>query len=255
LPEETVSHGFKRALIIGASSGIGEAVARRLAADGARVALVARRQDKLDELAARINTAHGEDRAIVRVHDVRSTDEAAALFQSIVRDLGGLDLVVYAAGVMHPVAFDEFCVDKDLDTIDVNLRGAVAWLDPAAERFSRLGGGTIIGIGSVAGDRGRSGNPVYCTAKAGLHAYLEAIRNRVARVGVRVVTVKPGFVDTAMTRGLDGLFWLITADRAAEIILREAGRGAVVAYVPARWRWVMLVIRSIPSFVFRRLKV
>lgn len=247
--------GFRNALVIGASSGIGAAVARRLAADGTRVALVARRRDRLEKLTALINSTVGEDRAICRVHDVRDTVEAAELFQTIARDLGGLDLVVYAAGVMHPVAFDEFNVEDDLDTIDVNLRGAIAWLDPAAERFSRLGGGTIIGIGSVAGDRGRSGNPVYCTAKAGLHTYLEAIRNRVARDGVNVVTIKPGFVDTAMTRGLDGLFWLISADRAAEIILRSARRGAVVAYVPARWRWVMLVIRSIPSFIFRRLKV
>ena len=246
---------FKHALVIGASSGIGAAVARRLAAAGTRVALVARRRDELEELTTLINTAAGEARAMCRVHDVRDTGEAAELFQSIARDLGGLDLVVYAAGVMHPVAFDEFAVGKDLDTIDVNLRGAVAWLDPAAERFSRLGGGTIIGIGSVAGDRGRSGNPAYCTAKAGLHTYLEAVRNRVARNGVKVVTIKPGFVDTAMTRGLDGLFWLISADRAAEIILRKARRGAVVAYVPARWRFVMLVIRSIPSFIFRWLKV
>lgn len=246
---------FNHALVIGASSGIGAAVACRLAAAGTRVALVARRRDELEELTAQINTAAGEDRAMCRVHDVRNTDEAAGLFQEIARDLGGLDLVVYAAGVMHPVAFNEFNIGKDLDIIDVNLRGAIAWLDPAAERFSRLGGGTIVGIGSVAGDRGRSGNPAYCTAKAGFHTYLEAIRNRVARDGVNVVTIKPGFVDTAMTRGLDGLFWLISADRAAEIILSKARRGAVVAYVPARWRWVMLVIRSIPSFIFRRLKV
>jgi NAD(P)-dependent dehydrogenase (short-subunit alcohol dehydrogenase family) len=247
--------GFRHALVIGASSGIGAAIARRLAADGTRVALVARRRDELEELTALINTTAGEKRAIWRLHDVRNTDEAAELFQNTARDLGGLDLVVYAAGVMRPVAFDEFDVDKDLDTIDVNLRGAVAWLDPAAERFSRLGAGTIVGIGSVAGDRGRSGNPAYCTAKAGFHTYLEAVRNRVARDGVKVVTIKPGFVDTAMTRGLDGLFWLISADRAAEIILSKARRGAVVAYVPARWRWVMLVIRSIPSVIFRRLKV
>ncbi len=247
--------GFKHALVVGASSGIGAAVARRLAADGTRVALVARRRGELERVAAEINAAVDSELAFFRIHDVRDGKGAAELFQSIARDLGGLDLVVYAAGIMHPVAFDEFSVEKDLDTIDVNLRGAVAWLDPAAERFSRLGGGTIIGIGSVAGDRGRSGNPAYCTAKAGLHTYLEALRNRVARDGVTVVTIKPGFVDTAMTRGLDGLFWLISADRAAEIVLAKARRGAVVAYVPARWRWVMLVIRSIPSIIFRRLKV
>jgi len=250
-----LGQGFRHALVIGASSGIGEAMARQLATDGTRVALVARRRDELERVTAEINAEAGEDLAFSRVHDVRETDSVAELFQGLARDLGGLDLVVYSAGVLHPVAFDEFNPQKDLDMLDVNLRGAVAWLDPAAERFSRLGGGTIIGIGSVAGDRGRSGNPAYCTSKAGFHSYLEAIRNRVARDGVRVVTIKPGFVDTAMTRGLDGLFWLISADRAAEIILRKAERGATAAYVPARWRWVMLVIRSIPSFIFRRMKV
>jgi NAD(P)-dependent dehydrogenase (short-subunit alcohol dehydrogenase family) len=250
-----VASSFRHALVIGASSGIGEALARRLGADGARVALVARRQPELQRIATEIDAAAGGPRTIVRAHDVRHTDEVPELFQGIARELGGLDLVVYAAGTMPRVAFDEFDPAKDLDMLAVNLAGAVAWLDPAAERFSRLGRGTIVGIGSVAGDRGRSGNPVYGTSKAGLHTYLEALRNRVARDGVRVVTIKPGFVDTAMTRGVDGLFWLISADRAAEIILSRARRGVVCAYVPARWRLVMWVIRAIPSVVFRRLKV
>ena len=211
--------------------------------------------DLQSRIVGEINAGVGEERAIARPHDVRDVGAVGSLFQSIARDLGGLDLVIYAAGVLHPVGFAEFDPDKDLDMLAVNLAGAVAWLDPAAERFSRLGRGTIVGIGSVAGDRGRSGNPAYCTSKAGLHAYLEALRNRIARDGVRVVTVKPGFVDTPMTRGLDGLFWLISADRAAEAILSAARRGAVCAYVPTRWRLVMWVIRSIPSVVFRRLKV
>jgi short-subunit dehydrogenase len=96
---------------------------------------------------------------------------------------------------------------------------------------------------------------VYNTSKAGLTTYLEALRNRIGRYGVRVVTVKPGFVDTEMTHGMSGLFWLISADRAAQVILRKAERGALCAYVPARWRLLMWVIRSIPSFVFRRLKI
>lgn len=250
-----MDQGFRHALVIGGSSGIGRAVAHRLAVGGSRVAIVARRRDELERAASEINTDVGSNRVIFRPHDVRNTAEAPVLFQDIARELGGLDLVVFSAGVMYPVAFDEFDPAKDLDMIDVNLRGAVAWLDPAAERFSRLGRGTIVGIGSVAGDRGRSGNPAYCTSKAGFHTYLEAIRNRVARDGVRIVTIKPGFVDTAMTRGLDGLFWVISADRAAEIIISKAKRGATCAYVPERWRWVMLVIRSIPSFIFRRLKV
>jgi NAD(P)-dependent dehydrogenase (short-subunit alcohol dehydrogenase family) len=246
---------FSHAVVVGASSGMGEALARRLAAGGARVAIVARRADELERIAAEVNGEAGEERVLAFAHDVRDWRDVPELFQDIVRQLGGLDLVVWAAGVMPAVAFDEYDTAKDLHTLEVNLLGAVAWLNPAAERFNRLGRGTIVGIGSVAGDRGRSGNPGYATSKAALHTFLEALRNRVARAGVKVVTVKPGFVDTPMTRGLPGLFWLIGADRAAEIILRKAARGAVTAYVPARWRLVMLVIRAVPSFIFRRLKV
>jgi len=250
-----VAKKFQRAMIIGASSGIGEAMARRLAAGGTKVALVARRQDRLREIADDVNGSAGEERAFVFAHDVFNTDEAVALVQEIAAALGGLDLAVYAAGIQHQVAFEEFDTTKDLEMLAVNLNGAVAWLNPVAERFARLRRGTIVGIGSVAGDRGRSANPVYNTSKAGVHTYLEALRNRIGRFGVRVVTVKPGFVDTPMTEGLSGLFWLISADRAAEIVLRRASRGAVTVYVPARWRFVMWIIRSIPSFIFKRTRV
>ena len=244
---------FEHALVVGASSGIGEALARRLAADGARVALIARREAELRRIMDEINGAAGREVAIAVAHDVRAVDEAPELVQEIARRLGGLDLVIYAAGAMPAVAADEFNTVKDREMLEVNLLGAVAWLNPVAERKARLGRGTIVGIGSVAGDRGRAPNPVYCTSKAGFHAYLEALRNRLAKLGVRVVTIKPGFVDTAMTRGKEGLFWVISADRAAEIILEKASRGVVTAYVPARWRLVMAIVRSIPSFIFSKL--
>jgi NAD(P)-dependent dehydrogenase (short-subunit alcohol dehydrogenase family) len=246
---------FRYALIVGASSGMGEALARRLAADGARVAVVARREAELRRVIGEINAEAGEERAIAVMHDVRDVDDVPELFQEIAQRLGGLDLVIYAAGVLPKVRPDEFNTEKDREILEINLTGAVAWLNPAADRFARLGRGTIVGIGSVAGDRGRSGNPVYCTSKAGLHAYLEALRNRIARLGVKVVTIKPGFVDTSMTKGLDGLFWLISPDGAAEFILKAARRGRVTAYVPARWRLVMTVIRSIPSFIFTKLGI
>lgn len=246
---------FRHALVVGASSGVGEALARRLAAGGARVALVARRADRLEAIAESINETAGEQRAWPFAHDVGMTGDVPELFQEIARTLGGLDLVIYAAGIQHRVAFEEFCTAKDLEMLAVNLAGAVAWLNPAAERFGRVRRGTIVGIGSVAGDRGRSTNPVYNTSKAGLHTYLEAIRNRIGRHGVRVLTVKPGFIDTAMTKDMAGLFWVISADRAAEVILRKARRGASTIYVPARWRVVMWIIRSMPSAIFKRLKV
>ncbi len=246
---------FHHALIVGASSGIGEALARRLAAGGALVALVARRQEELTRIAGEINDLCGEQRAFPFAHDVTQYSEVEQLFEEVPRALGGLDLVVYSSGVMHPVDFEEYDTEKDLQTLEVNLLGAVAWLNAAARRFNRLGGGTIVGIGSIAGDRGRSGNPAYNTSKGALEIYLEALRNRIHRRGARVVTIKPGFIETPMTQDVKGMFWVISADRAAQIILQKAKRGVVCAYVPARWRLVSWVIGAIPSWLFRRLKV
>jgi decaprenylphospho-beta-D-erythro-pentofuranosid-2-ulose 2-reductase len=169
--------------------------------------------------------------------------------------MGGLDLVIYAAGVQPRVAPDEYDTGKDRFMVEVNVTGAMAWLNEAARRFERAGSGTIIGIGSIAGDRGRRGNPAYGASKAALEHFLEALRNRLARKGVSVVTIKPGFIDTDLTRGMPGLFWLISADEAARKILAAARRGSVTAYVPARWRLVGLIIRHVPSFVFRRMKI
>lgn len=245
---------WKHALVVGASSGMGAALARRLAAGGCQVAVVARREAELAKLCDEIN-AGGAVRARAYPHDVRCVEETPALFQQIAADLGGLDLVIYAAGVQPRVAPDEYDSEKDRSIVEVNVIGAMAWLNEAARRFERAGAGTIVGIGSIAGDRGRRGNPAYGASKAALEHFLEALRNRLTRKGVSVVTIKPGFIDTDLTKGMPGLFWLISADEAAKKILAAARRGSVTAYVPARWRLVGLIIRHIPSFLFRRMKI
>jgi NAD(P)-dependent dehydrogenase (short-subunit alcohol dehydrogenase family) len=181
--------------------------------------------------------------------------EVPALFQQIAADLGGLDLVIYAAGVQPRVAADEYDTEKDRLIVEVNVIGAMAWLNEAARRFERAGAGTIVGISSIAADRGRRGNPAYGASKAALDHFLEALRNRLTQRGVTVVTIKPGFVDTDLTRGMPGLFWLISPDEAAERILAAARRGPATVYVPRRWRLVGLILRSIPSFLFRKLKI
>ncbi|MGH7893126.1 MAG: SDR family NAD(P)-dependent oxidoreductase [Candidatus Binatia bacterium] len=247
---------WHHAIVVGASSGIGAAMARRLAAGGCRTALVARRAPELGALAREIGTATDDpQRALVFAHDVTHGDEVPALFQRICQALGGLDLLVYAAGVMPAIGADEYDLAKDRAIIEVNVVGAMAWCNQAAERFARGGAGTLVGISSVAADRGRRGNPAYHASKAALDTYLEAVRNRVARRGVRVVTVKPGPVDTPMTNGMDRLPLLVSADTAAEAILAGAARGQRLVYVPAKWRPIMFVIRHIPSFVFRHLDI
>ncbi|MBI3241693.1 MAG: SDR family NAD(P)-dependent oxidoreductase [Chloroflexi bacterium] len=243
------------AIVVGASSGIGEAVARRLAREGYAVALVARRADRLHQICDAINTQLDQRRAFAYPHDVTQFDQAQPLFQSILRDLGRIDVVVYASGVMPPAGLSEFNFEKDKAMIEVNVLGAMAWLDQAATMFERTGGGHIIGISSVAGDRGRVINPVYNSSKAALTTYLEGLRNRLSRKGVHVLTVKPGMVDTDMLKGVKRRMWVISAEQVAADVWSAIKRRKQSIYIPARWGLMMFVIRHIPSFIFRRLSI
>lgn len=241
------------AVVVGASSGIGEAIARRLAHEGYAVALVARRVDLLNKVAEQINAAGGK--ASMYAHDVTHYDEVPALFQTILRDLGRLDVIVYASGVMPSVAANEYNFEKDQDMITVNVLGGMAWLDQAAMAFERLGRGSIVGISSVAGDRGRVINPVYNASKAAFSAYLEALRNRLSRKGVQVLTVKPGMVDTEMIKEVRRRLWVVSPEKIAIDTYAAIKSRKQVIYSPARWGLMMLVIQHIPSLIFRRLSI
>ncbi len=245
---------WKQAIIVGASSGIGEELARQLVAQGCRVALVARRQEELERIVSALN-AGGVQNALIYPHDVRHSEEIPTLFQKIAHDLGGVDLFIYAAGVMPAVEPNEYCFEKDRQMIEINLLGAIGWINEVAQRFGQTHSGTIVGISSVAGERGRMTMPAYCTSKAAFTTYLEAIRNRIGRYGVKVVTVKPGPVITPMTAGLGKMPLQITAERAASEILVAAKRGRANAFVPHTWRWIFLILRNVPSFVFKKLKL
>lgn len=246
----------KCALVIGASSGIGEALARQLGRAGFRVALVARREDELRKTADHINGAAGTETAFVFPHDVSHVDEVPALFERIFETLGGLTHVYYVAGVMPEVAVDEYNFEKDRQMVEVNLLGTIAWLNCAADLFNRLKSGVIIGVGSIAGDRGRKGQPVYNTTKGAQAIYLEALRNRLAvHDNVRVVTIKPGYVETPMMGGKRNLLWMISADEAARRVMAAGNRSRGTVYVPRRWRFVSWVLRAMPSFIFKRLEI
>lgn len=244
---------FQRAIVVGASSGIGAAIARRLADEGASVALLGRREAELRAVADDIARA-GRGRAMAVVHDVTRVDEIPGLFERLKSELGGLDLWVYAAGVMWPTAESEYDAARERETMNVNVLGAMAWAAPVGACFEAQRGGTMIALSSIAGERGRRTNAAYTTSKAALTTYFEAMRNRLSRYGVNVVTVKPGYVDTVMTKGVPGLFWLISPDDAARRILAEARRGGSPStFVPRRWGAVAFVVRHLPSRVFRHL--
>jgi decaprenylphospho-beta-D-erythro-pentofuranosid-2-ulose 2-reductase len=239
---------YKHAIVVGASSGIGREIARQLAQSGCTVAAVARREAKLQDLAAEF-----PEKVLPFAHDVTAYEEVPKLFQDITGKLGGLDLIVYASGAMPTVEVDEFDFAKDRQMMEVNDMGAVAWLNEAATRFQNTKHGVIVGIGSVAGDRGRMKQPVYNASKAFVHTYLEALRNRLSRHGVKVTTVKPGPVHTEMTAGLE-LPKAITAEQAASLILKKSGSGRECYLSPVHLI-AFAIIRNIPSWIFRKLNV
>lgn len=243
---------LQRILIVGASSGIGEALALHLAAAGKTLGLVARRQSALARVAEEV--ARRGATAVIEVSDAADPRAVEASWAKLLQEMGGIDAVVYAAGVMPDVGPDEFDTTKDQQVIEINVLGAVAWLNCAARHFAAQGSGVLCGIGSVAGDRGRRGAPVYGASKAALHTYLESLRNRLSVRGVRVVTVKPGPVRTPML-GNKRMPLTVGADVAAAAIARSLSGGAEVVYVHWLWRWIMLAIRSVPSLIFRKLSV
>jgi short-subunit dehydrogenase len=246
----------KTAIVIGASSGIGSAVALELGRRGYGVALVARRVEAMRGAADAINAAAGREVAHVFAHDVSNIQEVPVLFEQIFETLGGVSDVYYVAGTMPKVAPDEFNTEKDAQMIQVNFLGCVAWLNAAADLFHRLKRGTIVGVGSIAGDRGRRGQPVYNASKGAQAIYLESLRNRLAiHDDVRVVTIKPGYVDTEMLAGMGNLLWMISAEEAARRIVNAGEHSRGTVYVPRRWRFVSWILRSIPSFIFKRLEV
>jgi short-subunit dehydrogenase len=244
----------ERVIVIGASSGIGAAIARALGRDGAQVALLGRREQLLEDVATEVRAAGGQP--LVRIHDVTDFDAASGLFDEVVTALGGLDTIIYVSGAMPTIEEHEYAPQKDRQMVAVNVLGAMAWLGPAAAHMEAARAGTIIGVSSIAGERGRRGNPAYCASKAAMTTYLEGLRNRLHRYGVRVVTAKPGFVATAMTEGMGDLLWMIDADEAARQILALGRSGrSLDRFVPGRWALVALVIRMIPSWIFRKLNL
>ncbi len=247
-----MTHPGETCIVVGASSGIGAALAKRLAADGCKVALLARRKDRIAQLAREIDQTAGRPLALAIEHDVRAPDAVDATFDAIEKQLGDVAAIYYVAGVMPEVGPDEFDTSKDLQQFAVNTLGSIAWCNAAARRFLARRRGFIVGISSVAGDRGRAKRPGYCASKAGQDVHLEALRNRLWNKGVSVTTIRPGFVDTEMTAGL-GLKGAISAEQAADAIVRAARKRKGVVYVPFKWRIIMTVIKTMPSFVFKRL--
>ncbi|MBA5800464.1 MULTISPECIES: SDR family oxidoreductase [Rhizobium] len=244
----------KTLLLIGATSDIGRATALIYAEAGWNVLLVGRRRAAVQREADDISVRTG---ASVLVHelDILATNRFEE-FIGIVSPLP--DTAVCVVGELGQQSRAEQELEHAATVMRTNFEGPALLLGLLAERFAERGSGTIVGISSVAGDRGRASNYVYGAAKAGLTAFLSGLRNRLSGSGVRVLTVKPGFVRTRMTDGMK-LPPLLTAEpqEVAQKIFAaaEGGKGGDVVYVRGIWRPLMTVIRSIPEPIFKRLRL
>jgi len=243
----------RRAIIVGSAKGLGAALARRLAREGYLLGLIDRNAELLQNICGEINKASGKTQALAYIHDVTSYNEIPALLQKMMLDLGGLDLFIYNAGILLPTTPTTYEFEKDLQMMEVNALGALAWFNAVAPIFQALHSGQIVGLSSVAADRGRVGNPGYNASKAALATYLEALRNRLTRHGVHVLTVKPGFMDTDMLKSSPRTFWVVSPEQAADDIFKALKVRKQTIYTLGRWGLVMWIIKHIPSVIFRRL--
>lgn len=241
----------KSLLVIGGTSDIGRAVAAVYADMGWKITLAARDTEGADRNATDIQTRSGADNVTVHQLDILET----ATFVPFLDQLDELpNTVVCVAGMLGDQDRAQGDPGHATQVIRTNFEGPALLLEMLASRFAERGHGLIVGVSSVAGDRGRASNYVYGAAKAGFTAYLSGLRNRLARTDVRVVTVKPGFVRTSMTAGME-LIGPLTAEPqtvAARIAALETKRNDVI-YVLRRWRVIMFIIRAIPEPIFKKL--
>ncbi|RMC33658.1 SDR family oxidoreductase [Paracoccus alkanivorans] len=241
-------------LIVGAASAIAEATARLFAEEGCRLFLVGRRAERLAVLCDDLKSRGAEQTASHEL-DMNDFEGHEAMLAAAENSIGPIDIAYIAHGTLPDQKACQDDVDLTLQEFRTNALSTIALLTRLANDFERRRTGTIAVITSVAGDRGRESNYVYGAAKAAVDSYLEGMRQRLHKSGVRVVTIKPGFVDTPMTAAFDkGLLWA-KPDAVAQRIHRAITKGGDVIYVPAFWRLIMLVIRSIPRRIFKAIKL
>lgn len=238
---------MKSAIIIGASSGIGRALAVTLSRDGYRLGLVARRGDLLNELKTELATP-----SVIKVTDVSRPDVAIPLVRELVTELSDVDLFVISAGA----GFDNASLDWEPEqtTIGVNVVGFAAMVNVAVSHLEKRRAGHLVGISSLAALRGIGGAPAYAASKAFVSNYLQGIRYRFKKLKLPVVVteVQPGFVDTRMSNP-DHRFWSVSAEVAANQIAEAIRRKKEHVYVTRRWRLVAWVMKAMPDGVYWRL--
>lgn len=241
-------------LILGATSPIAHALARQYAMRGAKVALAARDLEETERRAADLKVRFGVEARAYRF-DARSYGDHPGFLRQVAADMGTIEIAVVAFGDLgdRQRSIEDFEAARVV--LETNYLGAASICEAMAREMAGQRRGTIVGIGSVAGERGRYSNYFYGSAKGGFALYLQGLRARMFHEGVHVLTVKPGFIDTPMTWGLRGRIPIASPDALAKAVAKAAERRTDFLYYPWFWRCVMAIVRAVPESRWKKLKI
>ncbi len=238
---------MKKAIIVGASSGIGRDLAKILAGKGYAVGLIARREALLRNIQGELPS-----KAYIKAIDICNRDDTQKGLTGLITEMGGADLVIISTGIgfINP----ELDLDKELETVATNVQGFVTVANVAFLHFKRQGAGHLVGISSIAAIRGGAEAPAYNASKAFISNYLQGLRQKAAKskLTITVTDVQPGFVDTDMAKG-EGIFWMAPVQKAAAQIYRAIERKRSHAFVTKRWRLVAWMLKIMPDFLYHRI--
>lgn len=245
----------QRLIALGALSAMGKATLRLYAEEGARIVVAGRGADRLHTLADDLR-AHGATQVVPWEIDLAGCNDPRTEFDRMAFSIGGLDGVLLFYGTLGHNGRAERDLGEARRILHTNFTSAAEWCLVSADIIEAQGHGSLVVIGSVAGDRGLQSSYIYGAAKGGLALLMQGLAHRLAECGGRAVIVKPGFVDTPMTDGMmkGGPLWA-KPEAVARIIKRAATKSGPVVYAPGFWRWIMLAIRAVPAPVFHKTRL
>ena len=246
---------MKRILVIGATSAIATACCRLWAEQGHEFFLVARDAEKLQQTAQDLE-ARGAKSVNSFTMDVLDTPQHALMLQQCISTHRQIDIALVAHGTLPDQTACEQDAELALQEFSINGSSVISLLSLLAEQFTLQRCGSLAVISSVAGDRGRPSYYLYGSAKAAVSAFCEGLHARLFKIGVHVITIKPGFVDTPMTQGLTlPKVLVVPPEYVAKQIVSAINNKQAVLYTPRFWALIMLIMRSIPNFIFKRLNL
>ena len=239
---------MKTAIVFGATSGIGKEISKLLLNNGYKVAITGRRLEKLKELKSKYS-----DQVYIVQNDIQKVDKVEEVFNKIINEFSTVDLIIQSSGVGHINPTLDW--DKEEETILTNVLGVTKLYDLSFNLFRNQGFGHLVGITSIASIRGNRGAPAYFSSKAYQKAYLESLYMKTKTIKsnkVFITDIRPGFVDTAMALG-DGIFWMVSLEKAAKQIYKAIKNKKRVAYISKRWNLIALVLKIAPASLLKKM--